>query len=206
MELERESIEAIKEAEGSIGVLWSGGKDSTVLLWLCRKAFNGEVPFPVVYVEAGRQLHEVLEFRDRLAGEWKLDLKVVKGSGGCCGEALPGAVGGLGLDAVLAGSRDGEECALTTGSGDVGGVRVSYPLRRWSELDVWRYVKAEGVPVPELYLSKGGRRCVKVGCAACGVQVESDAATVDGIIKELESKTDSEEDIIVQRLKSLGYM
>jgi sulfate adenylyltransferase subunit 2 len=57
-------------------VLWSMGKDSTVLLWLMRKAFLGRVPFPVVQLDTGMELPEVYAFRDRIAREWELDLRV----------------------------------------------------------------------------------------------------------------------------------
>ena len=57
-------------------VLWSMGKDSTALLWLMRKAFLGRVPLPVVQLDTGMELPEVYEFRDRIAREWELDLRV----------------------------------------------------------------------------------------------------------------------------------
>ena len=50
-ELEAQSIFIIREAYKQfkkIALLWSIGKDSTVLLWLCRKAFYGKIPFPIV--------------------------------------------------------------------------------------------------------------------------------------------------------------
>jgi sulfate adenylyltransferase subunit 2 len=57
-------------------VLWSMGKDSTALLWLMRKAFLGTVPIPVVQLDTGMELPEVYAFRDRIADEWALDLRV----------------------------------------------------------------------------------------------------------------------------------
>nr|MDQ6926826.1 phosphoadenosine phosphosulfate reductase family protein [Candidatus Eremiobacteraeota bacterium] len=57
-------------------VLWSMGKDSTALLWLIRKAFLGAVPMPVVQLDTGMELPEVYDFRDRIAREWNLDLRV----------------------------------------------------------------------------------------------------------------------------------
>jgi sulfate adenylyltransferase subunit 2 len=52
------------------------GKDSTALLWLMRKAFFGVVPMPVVQLDTEMELPEVYEFRDRIAAEWGLDLRV----------------------------------------------------------------------------------------------------------------------------------
>ena len=53
-ELENQSIYILREAFNKfekLAMLWSIGKDSTVLLWLARKAFFGHVPFPLVHVD-----------------------------------------------------------------------------------------------------------------------------------------------------------
>ena len=55
-------------------MLWSIGKDSTVLLWLARKAFFGHVPFPLVHIDTSFKIPEMIAYRDRLAAEWKLNL------------------------------------------------------------------------------------------------------------------------------------
>lgn len=55
-------------------MLWSIGKDSTVLLWLARKAFFGHVPFPLVHIDTAYKLPEMIQYRDRLALEWKLNM------------------------------------------------------------------------------------------------------------------------------------
>jgi sulfate adenylyltransferase subunit 2 len=51
-------------------LLFSGGKDSAVLLHLARKAFHpGGLPFPVMHVDTGHNFPEVIEYRDRLVEE-----------------------------------------------------------------------------------------------------------------------------------------
>jgi sulfate adenylyltransferase subunit 2 len=55
-------------------MLWSIGKDSTVLLWLARKAFFGHVPFPLVHIDTSFKIPEMIRYRDRLAAEWNLNL------------------------------------------------------------------------------------------------------------------------------------
>jgi sulfate adenylyltransferase subunit 2 len=57
-------------------MLWSIGKDSTVLLWLTRKAFFSHVPIPLVHIDTGYKIAEMIEYRDRLAMEWKLNMVV----------------------------------------------------------------------------------------------------------------------------------
>jgi sulfate adenylyltransferase subunit 2 len=80
-DLESRSVYLIREAYRqykNIAVLWSIGKDSTTLLWLCRKAFYGELPFPVVHIDTGYKFKEIYAFRDRYAKEWKLNLIVAR--------------------------------------------------------------------------------------------------------------------------------
>ncbi len=78
-QLEARSICVLREgyAEfGRLAMLWSIGKDSTVLLWLARKAFFGEVPFPLIHVDTSFKIPEMIAFRDRIVREWRLDLIV----------------------------------------------------------------------------------------------------------------------------------
>jgi len=79
--LESQSIFIIREAFNKIerlAMLWSVGKDSMSVLWLARKAFFGHVPFPCVFMETGFDMPELIELRDRLAREWKLDLVIAR--------------------------------------------------------------------------------------------------------------------------------
>jgi sulfate adenylyltransferase subunit 2 len=67
--LEAEAIHVFREVVAELErpvLLFSGGKDSIVLLHLARKAFRpGELPFPVMHVDTGHNFPEVIEFRDR---------------------------------------------------------------------------------------------------------------------------------------------
>ena len=80
-ELESQSIFILREAYRSfknLVMLWSIGKDSTVLLWLARKAFFDHVPFPLMHIDTCFKIPEMIEYRDRFAKEWKLNLIVGK--------------------------------------------------------------------------------------------------------------------------------
>lgn len=55
-------------------MLWSIGKDSTVILWLARKAFFGHVPFPLIHIDTSFKIPEMIRYRDRLVAEWGLNL------------------------------------------------------------------------------------------------------------------------------------
>lgn len=77
--LEHRSIHLLREAYHAfpqLGMLWSIGKDSTVLLWLARKAFFGHVPFPLIHIDTSYKLPEMIAWRDRLAREWRLTMLV----------------------------------------------------------------------------------------------------------------------------------
>ncbi|MBS7633556.1 sulfate adenylyltransferase subunit CysD [Candidatus Bathyarchaeota archaeon] len=80
-ELENKSISIIRETKAqfkNMAVLWSTGKDSTATVWLCRKAFFGKIPFPVIHIDTCYKFPEIYDFRDKIAKEWNLNLIVTK--------------------------------------------------------------------------------------------------------------------------------
>src|SRR5688572_30382755 len=77
--LEHQSVYILREAFNkfdNLAMLWSIGKDSSVLLWLARRAFFGHIPFPVVHIDTSYKIPEMIEYRDRMAREWNLNLIV----------------------------------------------------------------------------------------------------------------------------------
>lgn len=76
--LEAESIQIFREVAAEFDnpvMLYSVGKDSSVLLHLARKAFHpGKIPFPLLHVDTTWKFHEMIEFRDRVAEEYGFDL------------------------------------------------------------------------------------------------------------------------------------
>lgn len=76
-QLEAQSVYILREAYREfkdLVMLWSIGKDSTVLLWLARKAFFGHVPIPLVHIDTHYKIPEMIDYRDRLALKWKLNM------------------------------------------------------------------------------------------------------------------------------------
>ena len=121
-DLENQTIYIVRETYAEFNrpaVLWSTGKDSTAMLWLCRKAFFGKIPFPVIHIDTGYKFKQMYAFRDRLAEEWGLDLVVAQneealkeglgpedGKFECCTmlktEALKNCLEAHGFDALIA--------------------------------------------------------------------------------------------------------
>jgi sulfate adenylyltransferase subunit 2 len=81
-ELEAEAIHILREVAAELErpvLLFSGGKDSIVLLRLAERAFRpGKFPFPVMHVDTGHNFPEVIEFRDRRVAE--LDERLIVAS------------------------------------------------------------------------------------------------------------------------------
>ena len=77
--LENQSVYILREAHRKfkrLAMLWSIGKDSSVLLWLARKAFFGHVPMPCVHVDTSYKIPEMIQFRDQKVREWNIDMVV----------------------------------------------------------------------------------------------------------------------------------
>ena len=79
-QLEAEAIHVMREVVAQFErpvMLYSIGKDSSVLLHLARKAFHpGRIPFPLLHVDTTWKFREMIEFRDRTAAELDLDMVV----------------------------------------------------------------------------------------------------------------------------------
>ena len=80
-ELENQSIFIMREAYKNfknLAMLWSIGKDSTVLVWLARKAFFGHCPIPLVHIDTTYKIPAMIKYRDEFAKKWGLNLVVGK--------------------------------------------------------------------------------------------------------------------------------
>ncbi|MFF5258052.1 sulfate adenylyltransferase subunit CysD [Actinomadura viridis] len=97
---------------------------------------------------------------------------------------------------------------------DDGHIRV-HPILNWREIDIWEYVRAEDIPLPELYFAENGRRYRSIGCQTCCKPVESRANDVVDIVLEVRSAKegeragraqDKEDAAAMQKLRALGYM
>ena len=226
-------------------MLWSMGKDSNVLVWLAKKAFCGHVPFPVVHIDTTYEFPEMLEFRSWARDHYGFDLIVwinqearSRGIGYETTDpvtvthelktvALQQCLAAHKFDALVTGIRRDEDFEwdykdqppefwnhFTTEVGPGEHVRVQ-PLLDWTELDIWRYLEREKVPLPGMYFSRSGKRYRSLGCWPISKPVESDAATIADIIEELKVTRVSEragraqdhhERNAMQKLRAKGFM
>ncbi|MDE2878112.1 sulfate adenylyltransferase subunit CysD [Candidatus Palauibacter soopunensis] len=260
--LESEAIEILREGVAAASrpvMLYSIGKDSSVLLHLARKAFwPAAPPFPLLHIDTTWKFRAMIAFRDRTAAEAGVELRVHTNEEGLREgidpfdhgserytdvmktAALRQALDDGGYDIIFVGARRDEEKSrakervfslrdaahrwdpktqrpepwnlYNTRLGPGESLRVS-PLSNWTEADVWRYIRAEEIPVVPLYyaaerpvVERDGQwimvdddrmpllpgeeprkrrvRFRTLGCYPLTAAVESDADTLDAIIAE----------------------
>ncbi|MFJ8959139.1 sulfate adenylyltransferase subunit CysD [Lentzea sp. NPDC102401] len=267
-QLEADSIdifrEAVAESERPV-LLYSIGKDSSVLLHLARKAFYpSRPPFPLLHVDTTWKFREMIEFRDATVAELGLEL-IVHRNPDCVAaginpfdhgsarhtdlwktQGLRQALDEHRFDVAFGGARRDEEASrakervfsfrtaqhqwdpknqrpelwrlYNTRVAPGESIRV-FPLSNWTELDVWRYVERERIPVVPLYFaarrpvvdrdgalimvdddrmpltSRPRHELVRfrtLGCYPLTGAVRSEARTVAEIVEEMRTATTSE--------------
>lgn len=267
--LEAESLHILRETAAQFRkpvLLYSIGKDSSVLVHLARKAFHpGRIPFPLLHIDTTYEYPEMIEFRDRFTAEIGAELRVYTnnraieqganpyslGTSKCCSllrtRALVEGLAAGGYDAALGGARRDEEKSrakervfsfrdrdgrwdprnqrpeiwnVYNGKVDPGeSIRV-FPLSNWTEMDVWRYIELESIPIVPLYFAKPRQVLVRgatiiplesnvkllpgeeprtvmcrmrtLGCTPCSGAIRSEADTIGKIIDELAAMRRSE--------------
>lgn len=268
--LENEAIHIFREVAAEFDrpvMLYSIGKDSSVLLHLARKAFfPGRIPFPLLHVNTGWKFKEMITFRDEIVKTYDLDLisytnprgaseNVTPFSHGSAlytdimkTEALRQALDAGKFDAAFGGARRDEEASrakeriysfrtpdhkwdprnqrpelwnIYNGMVRQGESVRAFPLSNWTEVDIWRYIQAENIPLVPLYYAKnrpyverdgmmilaederlelqpgevvqeGMIRFRTLGCFPLTGAINSHATTLDEVISELEIATVSE--------------
>jgi sulfate adenylyltransferase subunit 2 len=260
--LQAESIYILREvaAESERPVMmYSIGKDSSVLVRLAQKAFfPGPIPFPLLHIDTSYKFPEMYAFRDQVCRDIGVELRVHAneealsaganpwdlGTQKCCGQlktrGLLQALERGGYDAVIGGARREEERSrakervysfrdahgqwdpknqrpevwnLHNGRVNPGESMRVFPLSNWTELDIWRYIEVEDIPVVSLYFAAPRQVVVRngqlipvgaktrlreaeepqtlmcrfrtLGCYPCTGAVASTARNVGEIIEEL---------------------
>lgn len=277
-QLEAESIYIFREVAASFErpvMLYSIGKDSSVLLHLLRKAFYpSRLPIPLLHVDTTWKFREMIAFRDQVAAAEDVRMLVhVNEDGVRQGisplihgaavhtdvmktTALKQALDKYEFDAAIGGARRDEEksrakervfsfrsvqhrwdpkhqrpelWSLYNTRIHKGESVRAFPLSNWTEMDVWHYIRREGIPVVPLYfakqrpvvlrdgalimvdddrfvLRKGEKiehRMVRfrtLGCYPLTGAIESNASVLDEIIDEMsESRTSERQGRIIDQ-------
>ena len=212
-------IEIIKEAEDrygdKIGIAFTGGKDSTVLLDLIRRSKNGKIPFKVITIDTSAEFPEIKEFMEKLKSAWNFEIvkysnnealrqkyPIAKDKTDCCNTLktipLKESIKDLHLKAMFTGIRRDENEARANESffskrKDPHHFRV-HPLLHFTEKDIWDYIKFNNLPYCNLY-EQGYR---SLDCAPCThITAEKDAAERSGRSQDKEAAMD--------KLRQLGY-
>ena len=195
--LEAEAIHVYREVAGAFRrpvLLYSIGKDSSVLLHLARKAFApAPIPFKVMHIDT------TWKFRERMREELQLDLKVQTNLEAVAQGVTPFTHGTheytrimktvalregldeLQADCAIGGARRDEEKSRAkerifslrepghrwdprkqrpefwrTANTMLaeGQTMRAFPISNWTEFDIWRYIRRENIPIPDLYFSR----------------------------------------------------
>lgn len=197
----------------NIGIAFTGGKDSTVMLDLVRRAFGGAVPFKVVNIDTTVDFPEIYKFIDKLKQEWGFDLKVYSNKEAaksvniaqdkkeCCSllktVPLKNAITDLNLKALMTAIRKDEQEYRQKESyfskrHDPEHFRV-HPILHFTEADIWNYIKFYNIPYCSLY-EQGYR---SLGCIPCTVKSRPGEPERAGRSQEKE--------LIMDKLRDLGY-
>ena len=268
--LESEAIEIIREAVATGRkpvMMYSIGKDSSVMLHLARKAFYpAPPPFALLHVDTQWKFAAMYAHRSRMVAESGMQLITHTNPDGVAAgvgpfshgssyhtdvmktQALKQALDAHGFDVVFGGARRDEEKSrakervfsfraaghrwdpkaqrpelwnlYNTRTQADESIRV-FPISNWTELDIWQYIQAEGIPIVPLYLAalrpvvqRGGQwimvddarfpfqpgetaqmrrvRFRTLGCWPLTAAIESDADTLEAVIAETFNARSSE--------------
>ncbi|HRF57621.1 MAG TPA: sulfate adenylyltransferase subunit CysD, partial [Campylobacterales bacterium] len=201
--LEAESIYILRETAAEFKnpvMMYSVGKDSSVMLHLARKAFfPAKLPFSLLHIDTLWKFKEMISFRDETIAKIGANLIVHTNQDGIemgvnpfthgskvhtdvmKTEGLKQALNKFAFDAVIGGARRDEEKSrakerifsfrdknhrwdpknqrpelwslFNTKIKKGESVRV-FPISNWTEMDVWRYIQLENIPIVPLYFAK----------------------------------------------------
>ena len=222
-ELEAEAIYIIREVAAECEkpvMLYSIGKDSSVMLHLALKAFYPEKPpFPFLHVNTTWKFREMIEFRDKTAKELGIEMLEYINEDGVRQGINPFDNGSAYTD-IMKNQRPEMWKLYNTEINKGESIRV-FPISNWTEKDIWQYIQRENIPIVPLYFAKerpvvyrdgniimvdddrmrlkpGEKPEMKkvrfrtLGCYPLTGGILSDADTLDAIIDETLSSVESE--------------
>jgi phosphoadenosine phosphosulfate reductase len=191
-----------------VAVAFTGGKDSTLALFLWRQTLASSGASPLALnLDTGVKFPEVLDFRDRLVRNWGVRLHIARpqnarapvATAACCEERkiepLLTAIRELGITLLITGIRADEHpsrAALPFLEQCAGHSRL-HPLLAFSEMDVWTAIQEHALPWAVLY-ERGYR---SLGCVPC-----TDLPRTGG---DERSGRAPQKEAVMDDLRALGY-
>ena len=198
--LESTSVYVMREANAIFKkpvLMFAGGKDSTLMLYLAKEAFLDHIPFPIYFVDTGYQFKETYEYLDHVEDIWGVKIHRFHNDhplddlvpGGvkvdpynypksfCCAALKTDALRKIILknkfDCVFVGVRWTEqehrakEYFFSPRKRPIPHTRV-HPLLEWPEYMIWQATLEWNLPVNPLYKRvKDGKRIFSIGCEPC---------------------------------------
>lgn len=220
-----EAVEIMEEAFGEdkkTGMMFTGGKDSMVMLHILRE--NTDVDVDLLVIDTHNQYDEVYDFRERIAEEWDLEFDTraneefleeviynedderdfafdgFKGDK-CCGALKIDVISDFissGYEHLIIGRRDAdvgrELFAQEEARNPIPHSRY-HPLVNWSDTHIEAYISKWGVPLPSLYREGYSH----TDCVTCVEQMmEEDGDEWSGVSQEKKQQ--------LNNLRDMGYM
>lgn len=206
--------ESAEKFNNNIGILFSGDRDSTMLLHCVMTVFDGRIPWKVFKTETGVEFPEVKEFTAEISGKWGFELitlrndealktiEIAKDKTECCRllkeVPLNKAVVDYSLSAMMNSERWNEREPEPNKdfftANESPAFTIVQPILHFKELDIWAYIKKYNIPYCNLY-KKGIRT---IDCKPC---TKSPGFNRSGRSEGTGDKTE-----VMSRLKSLGYL
>lgn len=195
-------------------VAWTGGKDSTVLLYLIKEAL-GKIPFPIMFNDSTMEFDEVYSFIKKITKKLSLNLTVVKHLENELEEfgnvkdmerklelsrmmkihAVEKFIDANNIETIFVGIRHDEHASRskeTHFSKRKNHTRI-HPILEFTEEDIWSYIKAYNVPYVSLY-DKGYRSLGEKPFTSKAKKGRGER-----------SGREQNKEILMERLRSLGY-
>lgn len=219
--LVEEAIDVLEQAnEQDAGLLFTGGKDSMVILYIWREHIGGQPPLLVV--DTYNQFDEIYDFRDQISEDWDLEFdvraneefleEVIWNEDDERGFAWDGfktdeCCGALKIDVMadfieddcspfIVGRREADvdgELSITESKREPLPHERYYPLANWSDEMVQMFIDREGIPLPELYYEGYDH----TDCVDC-TQMGEDGDEWSGMSPEKKEQ--------LANLRDMGYM